>query len=200
MAHRGFRGSSTALAALIATVALLLAVGCSSGKEKKKKKKKKNLPPAQVDLPDPPPASELKIPEKNPDGSFRVEGLIAHRGKHFGEKVEIKGIISYLSPDCDPTEAKKKGKECPQPYMYIQDGEEAERKLMVVGYDQEFIEDNEIKSARQIKEEDEDAELKKHVFKGTYKKLAQGFVATEQGLLLLDKVDDMNVIEEEDQQ
>lgn len=193
MAYRGNRGSMVLLLAL----GLAFGAGCS-GKKKKKKKKKSDLPPAQVSLPDPPPASELKIPEKNDDGTFRVRGLIAHRGKHFGESIELKGIISYISPDCDPTEAKKKGKECPQPYMFVKDSADADAKLMIVGYDHEFLEKNDLREDWKERKEDEE-EPKPHVFKGTYKKLAQGFVATENGLLLVDKIDDKSVLKDDEE-
>ena len=166
---------------------LLMAAGCSSGEEKSgDKKKNPNLPPARVELPDKPPASALKIPEKNDDGTFRVRGLIAHRAKHLDETVEITGTITYISPDCDPSEAKEKGEECPEPYMFIKDKKEADDKMMVVGHDKEFLEEADLETGQDF------------VFKGKYKKVAQGFVASENGLLLVDKIGDMDVLKEEE--
>lgn len=183
MANRGIRSLLTPLTVVVLIVAV---AGCSSeGDDAKKKKKKKDLPPARVDLPEPPPASEFEITEKNSDGTFRVRGLIAHKGKHLGEKVTIKGTVTYLSPDCDPAVAEKKGEECPKPYLYIRDEEEGDAKMMVVGYDQEFVD-------RADLEEGETYE-----FEGTYKKLAQGFVATEDGLLLVDRANDTEAVEED---
>lgn len=167
---------------------LLLAAGCSSGNKESadKKKKNPNLPPARVELPEKPPASALEIPEKNDDGTFRVRGLIAHRAKHLGDTVEITGTITYISPDCDPSEAKEKGEECPEPYLIIKDEKEADDKMMVVGHDKEFLEEADLETGQEF------------VFKGTYKKIAQGFVASENGLLLVDKIGDMDVLKKEE--
>ena len=174
-----FRGASGTVRILAVTLLLVAGVGCSSqSKEKDKKKKKSDLPPAQVDLPEPPPESAFDIKEKNPDGSFRVRGLIAHRGKHLGEDIRVKGTVTYISPDCDPAEAQRKGEECPKPYMFIKDKEDAEDSLMIVGYKRELLDRAEIEKGNT------------HTFEGKYKELAQGFVRTESGLLLVDKVDD----------
>jgi len=174
--------------AVVALFAFALVAGCSSGSgdEKKKEKKPDRLPPESVDLPDPPPASEFEIPEKNDDGTFRVRGLIAHQGKHLGEKVEVSGVVSFISPECDPAEAKKRGEECPEPYLYLKDSEEADQQMMAVGIDREFIEETEL-------EEGETYEVE-----GIYKKQSHGFVATESGLLLLDRVGDERVTEDDE--
>ena len=52
----------------------------------------------------------------------------------------------------------------------------------MVGYDDDFLKRAKI------------AEGETHVFKGMYKKVAQGFVVTEDGLILLDYIDDIPVI------
>jgi hypothetical protein len=167
-----------------------LVVGACTGRsdalKTETRKQQSDEPKARVDLPSPPPESALTIEKKHDDGTFRVEGLTAHRGEYFGSTVEVKGVVSYRSPDCDPTEAKERGEECPEPHMFIEDGPEADRQLMVVGYPQEFLEDVEL-----------DIEGEPHVFKGTYRKLAQGFVASEYGLLYLDSIDGTNVEPEE---
>ncbi|MEZ4460036.1 MAG: hypothetical protein R3E66_09960 [bacterium] len=141
------------------------------------------LPPARVDLPDPPPASGFTIPEKNSDGTMRVEGLIHHQEKFLDQKVDVKGLIVKLSTPCDPKKAKKTGDPCPEPNLFIKDDADAQKVLRVVGYDEDFVKKSKL------------AEGEEHVFKGTYSKVAQGFVATEDGLLLLDYVDDMAVVE-----
>lgn len=163
----------------------LLAGACSEGKKSGESSKDKDQPPAQVDLPDPPPASALTIPEKNDDGTFRVRGLIAHRGKHLGSKVEVKGIVTSMTEKCDPSKAKKRGEKCPQPHMFIQDDSESDRALMVVGYEDEFIDRADLEKGQQ------------QAFKGTYKRLSHGFVASEHGLLLLDAAGDTKVLEDE---
>ncbi|MFB6374903.1 MAG: hypothetical protein ABEN55_17685 [Bradymonadaceae bacterium] len=66
--------------------------------------------------------------------------------------------------------------------MYIKDGEDAQDKLMIVGYKRELIDRADIEKGNT------------HVFEGKYKELAQGFVRTENGLLLVDKVDDTKAV------
>jgi len=162
---------------------------CSSGeKDKKKEKKADRLPSEKVNLPSPPDDSEFEIPLKNPDGTFRIRGLTAHQADHLGEKVTVKGYLSRISPECDPAKAKKKGEECPEPYLYFKDSEDGDAQMMGVGIKREFIEDSELE------------EGKTYEVEGTYTKSSHGFVATEDGLLLLDKVGEHSVIEEEDEE
>lgn len=174
-------------ASLFVLSALVFAFGgCSSGKKKKAKKKRKK-PLAPVDLPEPPPDSEFEIPEKNADGTFRVRGLIAHGGKHLGDEVEIKGVLTYISPECDPEEAKEKGEECPEPYLMIRDEKKADDKMMVVGLTRKFLDEADLEKE------------KRYVIKGVYKKVAQGFVATEDGLILANKIGEHEVLEDEEE-
>jgi hypothetical protein len=171
------------LAAFIALT--LFACNGSSDVETEKTKEDPNLPPPQVSLPSPPPASAYQIPEKNPDGTLRVEGLIYNRDKYLDQQVSVKGVIVRMSKECDPKKAKKAGEECPEPNLFIRDNPEAESAMRVVGYKDDFI-----KKAKM-------EEGQERVFKGTYQKVAQGFVATEDGLILLDYVDEIPVLEED---
>jgi hypothetical protein len=171
-------------------IALLLAVtstvACNDSEATKSAEKAdSNLPPAQVDLPSPPPASAFVIPEKNDDGSLRIAGIIHHQEKHLGKKVRIKGVIVGLLGDCDPKKAKKTDKICNEPHYLISDEEGAEKQLAVVGFDREFFEKAEVEVGET------------HTFGGTYKKLAQGFVNSGDGLLLLDEIGEVSVLEPE---
>ncbi|MFU8805295.1 MAG: hypothetical protein ACNA8W_15890 [Bradymonadaceae bacterium] len=143
-----------------------------------------NLPPAVVDLPSAPPASAFVIPEKNADGTLRVEGVIGHQHKYLGEKVEITGHVFMLSEECDPAKAKKDETECPEPHLVIKDDRDATKQLLVVGYKQEFVQKAKLKPGED------------RLFKGTYQKVAQGFVASEDGLLLVDTVDEHEAVEQ----
>ena len=172
------------------TIAALLVLGlvaCNDASDVKTEKSEEdpNLPPANVSLPDPPPASAYEIPEKNPDGTLRIEGLIHNKDKYMEQQVELKGLIVKMSAECDPKKAKKAGEECPEPNLFIRDNAEAELALRVVGYKPEYIKKAKLEEGQERR------------FKGTYQKVAQGFVATEDGLLLLDFVDDIPVIEPE---
>jgi hypothetical protein len=164
----------------------LPAVGCDSGQsaDSESTKAVKEEPAANVDLPEPPPASDLEIPEKNDDGTFRVRGLIAHRGQHLDSKVKVRGVITDVSEPCDPARAKQRGESCSKPYLFIEDKEKgADRQLMVVGFTDEFAQKANLKAGDE------------HVFVGSYKKMAQGFAASESGLLLVDKIDDEKVVQ-----
>ena len=182
----GFGKRSARVATLIV---LMLAVNLATACEESDAKNGEqpgdpNQPPAQVDLPSPPPASAFNIPEKNDDGTLRVEGLIQYQEKHLGNKVRVKGVIVEKLGDCDPAKAKKTGKPCPEPHFLIKDEKGAEKQLMVVGFDREFFE--KAKNAK-IGET--------QVFEGSYQKMAQEFVNSGDGLLLLDKVGEISVLE-----
>lgn len=176
-------GRSATLIALIMAVAL--ACACSESNESSEEAQvDPNLPPAQVDLPSPPPASAFDIPETNDDGTMRVEGLIQYQTKHLGSPVRVKGVVVQIEGDCDPKRAKKKGEECPEPHFVIKDEEGAEKELMVVGFDRDYFDKVDVEKGQT------------HTFEGTYKKIAQQFVNSENGLLLLDKVGEVSVLEE----
>lgn len=142
-------------------------------------------PPANVNLPEPPPASAFVIPEKNGDGTLRVEGIIENREKYLEKKVDLRGTIAKVSQECDPKKAKEDGVKCEEPHFYVKDSAEGRQALLVVGFDQDFLKRAEL------------AVGGAHLFKGTYQKVAQGFAATETGLILLDAVDETMVLEEE---
>ncbi len=181
----GLARLSTRLTALLALLVIMgLAVGCDDAEaDADQGESTENMEPAQVDLPSPPPASAFDIPEKNDDGTLRVEGLIQYQDKHLGKSVKVTGFISEILGDCDPKKAKKRDESCPAPHYIITDEEGDEKELMVVGFDREYFE----------KAGAEEGET--HVFEGTYKKIAQQFVNSENGLLLLDRLDDVEAVE-----
>ncbi len=169
---------------IVSLLIILAFVGCSEPGNVKAEKTEEdpNLPPIKVELPSPPPASAFVIQEKNPDGTFRIEGMIHNQVKHLDKSVTVTGTIARLSKPCDPKKAKKKGKICNQPNLYIKDGPDSKKFLKVVGYTDDFVKRSKIK------------EGESYTFKGTYKKMAQGFVVTEDGLLLLDFVNEIPVL------
>lgn len=170
---------------LVLCLALLMPAACQTEQEAGEDvvEQDPNLPPARVDLPDPPPASAFEVQDKNPDGTFRVNGLIQFREKHLNSTVQIRGVIQEISPDCDPKRAEREGTECPEPHFVIRDATDPEQPMMVVGYEKEFVEKADLKVDQE------------RLFEGEYKKVASGFVASENGLLLLNRVDDIPVID-----
>lgn len=171
--------------ALIAALVALLAACDDTSEGAAAEGQDPNMPPAQVDLPEPPPASGFEVPETNPDGTMRIAGLIQFRDKYLQKPVRISGVITALSTECDPAKAKKEGTECPEPHLFIKDEPEARKQLLVVGYKPEFVERAKLEVGQ------------RHVFEGTYKQVSQGFAVTEDGLLLLDRVGETEVLEED---
>ena len=132
-----------------------------------------DLPEAVVDLPAPPPASAFEIQEFNDDGSRRVEGLISNRDQYLGEEIEVRAIVAeIIGHGCDPTAGP-----CPRNRLLIRDHVDDDLELRVVGYVDEFIDDMEI------------TEGEEYAFEGTYTQHADGFIATESGLISLGAVD-----------
>jgi hypothetical protein len=182
-----FSRSATLTAVLLVTLmaATSLSVACDDSEATKPAEEvDPNQPPAQIDLPSPPPASAFNIPEKNDDGTLRIAGLIHHQEKHLGNVVSVKGVIVQVLGDCDPKKAKKAGETCDKPHYLISDEEGAEKKLAVVGFERDFFDEAKTEVGQT------------HVFSGTYKKIAQGFVNSGDGLLLLDKLGEISVLEE----
>lgn len=176
--------SGTILALLIA---LTFAVACEESTDTEEQSEvDPNLPPAQVDLPSAPPASAFEIPERNDDGTLRVEGLIQYQDKHLDGKVTVKGTVIEILGDCDPKKAKEADESCPEPHYIIKDEPDARKELMVVGFDRDFLDEADLEAGGT------------HTFEGSYRKIAQQFVNSENGLLLLDRVDELSVLEEKD--
>ena len=143
-----------------------------------------NAPAPTVSLPEPPSAEDFVIKEKNDDGSLRVQGLIENKSKYMDKEVVVKGKVVKLSENCDPAKAKKKNEKCPELHMIIQDDEEdAEKQILIVGYREDFLKRSKLK------------EEEVHQFKATYKMMGWGFTSSEDGLLGLISMDDIDVVE-----
>ncbi len=136
-----------------------------------------DLPPAVVELPTPPPASAFEIREYNDDGTLRIEGLISNRDRFLEEEVAVKGVITEIQGDCDPRRARQRGETCPEPHLFIRDDADDDRRLLVVGYT------NDQRRQFRLNEGSE------FLFGGTYTRMAEGFVSTEDGLLVLSSLD-----------
>lgn len=137
-----------------------------------------------ISLPEPPSASDFVIKETNDDGTLRVQGLIEYKSKHLDKEVVVTGQVVRLSAECDPAKAKKDNEKCPELHMIIQDNEQdAETRILVVGYGDDFLKRSKLK------------EGDVHQFKAMYKMMGWGFTSSEDGLLELISMDDVDVIE-----
>jgi hypothetical protein len=132
-----------------------------------------DLPAAVVELPSTPPAAAFEIREYNDDGTLRIEGLISNRDRFLDRDIEVKGIITDIEGDCDPRRARERGESCPEPHLFIRDHADEDRRLLVVG----FTNDQRRRMRLSAGEE--------FLFGGSYKRMSEGFISTEDGLLVL---------------
>lgn len=137
-----------------------------------------DLPTAVVDLPAPPPPSAFEIREFNEDNTLRVEGLMSHRDRYLNKPVEVRGFIHEIRGDCDPGRAARRGERCEKPSFFIVDHMDEDRRLRVVGYSNDFRRSAGLTVGGE------------HLFGGNYRQMGAGFVSSEDGLLILTKVDD----------
>ena len=110
---RAFRSNSTWL--WVALTASLVACAPPSVDPPLKPAPVSTKPPAKVDLPSLIKLEQKLPPEKHADGDYRVDGLVARRGKYFGKSVTI---TAYL---VDRIECPKKAKRCTIPHLTIAD-------------------------------------------------------------------------------
>ncbi len=174
---------------LFCSILCILLIGCdrpASNVEVETSKPGPNAPAPTVDLPPPPTKEDFIIEERHGDGTFRVQGLIEYKDKHLEEEVVVKGVVTSISPVCDPGKAKEEGTKCPEPHLVIRDDEAgAQKDLLVVGYPDDFIKRAKLK------------EGEVYDFKGTYQMMGRGFTASENGLLILAEANEEVVQEEE---
>ncbi|MEC9398260.1 MAG: hypothetical protein VX475_11600 [Myxococcota bacterium] len=137
-----------------------------------------------VSLPDPPSATDFVIKEKNDDETLRVQGIIEYKDKHLDKQVVVKGKVIRISAECDPGKAKAENKKCPEPHMLVRDDEaEAEKTLLVIGHTPELLKKAQIEEGQV------------YDFKGTYSMMGRGFTASEDGLVILEGVGDVNLVD-----
>ena len=82
---------------------------------------------ARVDLPSPVKLEAKLPPEKHPDGHFRIDGLIARRGKYFDKDIGVRGYL------VDRVTCPKNAKKCTIPHLILADtpAGQGERVLVV---------------------------------------------------------------------
>ncbi|MDX9721054.1 MAG: hypothetical protein RBU37_09905 [Myxococcota bacterium] len=88
--------------------------------------------------------SILKAPRMFPDGTMTVTGLVLDKAKHLGSKVQVKGVIRELAPDCpfltDPKAKEnrprpgEKRRVCKSLYLTMADSMIAPKSLLIVNY------------------------------------------------------------------
>jgi len=139
--------------------------------------------PPSVSLPGVPGDEAFTIKERNDDGTFRVIGLIENKDNYLQKQVEVSALVSQISENCDPGKAAKEGQTCPEPFLVIKDGDDADEQMLVVGFQHEVLKKAKVKLG-------EVASLK-----GTYVMDSQGFSATETGLIVLDEIGGVSVAE-----
>jgi hypothetical protein len=174
---------------LVATVFGLAACDETESKDPKAS----NLPPANVDLPAiPSDLGENAIPERHPDGALTVDGIKRSRLSWLDKEVTVKGKIAWVYKCPYEKDDKKKrpkkrkpdeeaaeddGPRCQRAHFYIVDtAGDADVRLLIVGLSPELEESFE---KGDIKLGDE------HTMTGTFLEIGNGFVASDEGLVVL---------------
>ncbi len=136
-------------------------------------------PPARVDLP---PLIKLEgtiPPETHPDGTMRVDGLVARREKYFGQKLVARGYL------VEKYECPEDAKRCERPHAWLADTPAGgDKKLLLVGID------DRVRDALTVGEQ--------YVVTGTFdRKSDEGFVLST-GLLVYESIQGLELPPEED--
>lgn len=109
-------------------------LACLSGCEGPKAQGPVVVRPA-VQLPESPPLEEDHFPEKAPDGSFTVAGLMSGGPDRLGNGVRVTGAVLERHTCKD----KPEGTLCPPPYLILVDGlERPATQVMVVGTEEQI--------------------------------------------------------------
>ncbi len=162
------------------------------------------LPPANIDLPAiPSDLGDNAIPERHVDGSLTIDGLKRNRLSWLDKEVTVKGQIAWVykcpyekddkkkkprkrKPE---EEAEEEGPRCQRAHFYIIDKNgEADLRLLVVGLTDE------------LEESFEKGDLKvgdEHTMTGTFLEIGNGFVASDEGLVVLGTIKGFEPEEEE---
>lgn len=194
---------------------LLLWVSCAAAcggndEEQKPLRPKPEAPLAPVNIPEvPADLGQVSTPDKNPDGSFTVEGLLRGRMANLRKEVSLTGVVSWVY-DCpydddDPKDGKKPKPKpkpatppkegepaqelCKRPHFTVGDTADAKVQLLVVGltpYLEELFTEGKVKVGD------------KHTFLGTYQDLSDGFAAPDQGLLRVTTIVGLEEVVEDD--
>lgn len=132
---------------------------------------------AQVELPAVPPLDQLRMPERMPDGSFSVAGLLANREALLNSEVELTALLRDIYA-CPNEEGQRAG--CLRPHLFISDTLRTPQRLLVVGYDTRY--------ERQL------SEGERYTFVGRYALTYPGHVSTEDGLLIVQEIRGENIL------
>ena len=93
----------------------------------------------KVDLPKRVDLEALIPPLKNPDGTFRVDGLLMRFDEHMGDTLEVTGYVVEKSPNC-PAPRKDKPVDCPIAHFWLADAQgQTSDRLRVVEIDRKLL-------------------------------------------------------------
>lgn len=188
------------LLALLATA--LLCVGCEEPKPAEGDDQPAG-PPARVDLPAiPDDLGKSAIPERHADGALTVDGVKRNRIGWLEKEVTVRGEIAWIykcpyekpdkkkrRPKKKPDEEAEEGPRCQRAHFYITDkGGDPKQRLLIVGL------------STALEESFEKGDLKlgdEHTMTGTFLEVGNGFVASDEGLVVLGTIKGFEPEEEE---
>ena len=157
-----------------------------------------------VKLPSVPHMPMLEITKKYQDGALSVTGTIRYKIEFMDKPMRVRGTVTkkYICPYRDTDafltseELKKKYRKkkkpapdpdtplCKEPHLFINDAQEDSKTLLVIGYP--------------ILDEPKFEEGETYTFVGHYTTIAMGFANPEDGLILLEKIEEWPEEEEID--
>lgn len=182
MSPRAFRNLA---AALVALPALVLCVACEQpDPEEEARQARLSELRAQVDLPAVPPLERLQMPERMPDGSWSVAGLLANRADLMDSEVELTALLREVY-ECDRPEGSESRDGCFRAHFFVADTLRTPQRLLAVGYDERY--------------EEQLSEGERYTLVGRYTRTHTGHVSTEDGLIVVQEIRGENIMPLEDE-
>lgn len=156
------------------------------------------LPPADVQLPPVPNLDLVDVPPTYDDGSYSVSGLMLDRAEMRDQPLRLTAILQSVyrceepelgvegevaalaapADDQDPFEVRPG---CLRPHMYFVDNLRGRQRILVTGYDAATYEPQVHPGQR-------------YVIHGVYRQQTRGFISTEDGLIVVDRIEGEGIV------
>lgn len=187
---------------LSAAVSLIFLVACDAGQAPWNTQASAdagpNRPPADVQLPPVPNLDLVDVPAQYDDGSYSVSGLMLARQQMRNMPVRVTAILHSIY-QCEAEERGVEGEAaelaappeaerpfevrpgCMRPHMYFVDSLRGRQRLLVTGYDAALYEPQMHPGQR-------------YVLHGVYAQETRGFISTEDGLVVVDRIEGEGIV------
>lgn len=173
-------------ALLLAAPVALVFVGCEQPDPQEEERQARIAElRAQVDLPAVPPLERLQMPERMPDGTWSVAGLMMNRAELMDSDVEVTALLREVY-ECDRPEGSESRDGCIRPHFFVADTLRTPQRLLAVGYDERY--------------EEQLSEGERYTLVGRYTRTHTGHVSTEDGLIVVQEIRGENILPFEDEE